>query len=906
MHRSESSCSGAIKKVFLSTYPYLLVYALQIVIFRNAMVGLLMKSSYCTNKTVWFIITILVFSLVPSVATAVPVSHPALLFHDISETPGYQNNAIQPWKNYQQQIIQSGKVALTKDFTKNLGAYDRVNYRSGFARDAAFAYQVTKDPKYADKAKEGLMNLDVGKVTIRTDNALALGGYALAYDLVQPSLDPASDQAIRDKLATLADKVYKSLNEDGKNPQYISFADFHGQAYPMVGIAAAALSDYTNPNHLPLSSSPDDWLKVGTDYLFVDDKLHSYDRSLFSFGFDDVSGKHLNGAYKSYVIDDYAWWLQVYNHFYQANPFDKYPVAKNAFTSELWESLPNGYGNNYVTNGNLKWTYHRAFVNLLNDTEKSEVLTFDDKLINSDLLPFSSSIGGGTPPELLYCTYGNYAYLPKTDPPGTSHLDPQAVYQVFRNGPEPDSDWMSVVTWNYTSNSNRDMAHMDQAGIEYYSRGDLLLADAGENKYALDHIYGEYEIHHNTVAIEDPRTPFSPGTWSGSAARGIYKGDSHGLVTPAEVPAVVQSPWIEGIDIHATIDHVVGKNFGDSQKLSSPIEYTRTILYPKSGYFIIADRFMGSEPWIYRTIFRPTSLMTTPSVRQANHLVLPEDVGHVNGKLSLGSTDYDWLSLSYKNDTDTGIRTGSVVWNTQNPYGKDVELNVFSVPVSEVYLNKVVGRIGGYDGRSEVFSPVLSLRDPASDDLYRVTVLLSRYPEEEARNVEEIAVKGNGHAVKVHLSGSDDFIYAGSGVSTFDRFTTDAAVVMVRQTGSNKEVTLIGGSYVNDGNEPMVALSQYADYFTVNKTGQSTDYRTSGDRSTNMNLFGNNPGVVTPAPGEMPARKAKSGSSGLPGSGKTGSPGDTVNPLGGDNTGAVGSLLGWVHMVFPWLFPNNT
>ena len=44
----------------------------------------------------------------------------------------------------------------------------------------------------------------------------------------------------------------------------------------MMGVARAALSDYTNPNNLPLSSTPADWHQVGTEYLFENDKLHSY------------------------------------------------------------------------------------------------------------------------------------------------------------------------------------------------------------------------------------------------------------------------------------------------------------------------------------------------------------------------------------------------------------------------------------------------------------------------------------------------------------------------------------------------------------------------------------------------------------------------------------------------------
>ena len=69
---------------------------------------------------------------------------------------------------------------------------------------------------------------------------------------IQPTLDPATDTIIRDKLATLADSVYKDLNDNGTNKNYITFADYHGQAYPNMGIAGAALADYTNPNNLPL------------------------------------------------------------------------------------------------------------------------------------------------------------------------------------------------------------------------------------------------------------------------------------------------------------------------------------------------------------------------------------------------------------------------------------------------------------------------------------------------------------------------------------------------------------------------------------------------------------------------------------------------------------------------------
>ena len=722
--------------------------------------------------------------MIPSIVSAASVIHPALLFDSIKDTPGYRYNNSNPWKNYQNQILRSAGTSIGYNFSSSLGSHDRIMYRGSFAMDLGLAYQISKNSKYAKKAQEALVNLDKGTVVSKSDKSGAIASYSLAYDFIQPTLDPKTDSIIRDKLATLADSVYQDLNDNGKSRDYISFADYHGQAYPDMGIAGAALADYTNPNNIPLTSTPEDWHKVGTDYLFVDDKLHSYGRSLFSFGFDETSGKHLNGAYKNYVIGDFVLWLQVYNHFYHENPFEKYPAAKKALTSELWESMPNGYSNNYVTLGNTKWTYHTAIVNLLDDAEKASALNFDELLDKSTILPYARTLADASS-SILYCVYENYSYIPRTYPNTTSHLNIHAIYQVLRGGWKNDADWLSIITWNYVSNSNRDMAHNDQASIEYYSRGDLLLADAGENKYVLDENYGRYEINHNTIAIEDPRTPFSIATYSNSSARGMYKGDTtQGQVTPAIVQSILQEPWIEFIDVDAKINKVIGKGFGSSQPLSSPIHYNRVVLFPDSDYFIVIDRMEGTESWIYSTIFRPTSLRITPTIdKNKDGKYSASEVGRVNGSLMIDSTPFDWQALPFKTETVTGITTDTLKWTTVNPYGKTVELNFVSEPASDIKVTKLVGRIAGYDAESEVFSPVVRFTSPASQTMYRITALLSRYADEEAKTSEKVLVRGSGNALKIHASGYDDFVYTGSGNSTFDQFSTDADVVFVRQNG---------------------------------------------------------------------------------------------------------------------------
>jgi hypothetical protein len=791
-----------------------------------------MKIHYFWGVLLFFIL------LMPAVVSAESIVHPSLLFDNIKDTPGYKYSTVEPWKSYQNQILRSADTSLGYNFSGSLGVHDRIMYRGSYAQDLGLAYQITKNPKYAKKAQEALINLDKGTVSYKVDKSGAIASYSLAYDFIQPTLDPATDTLIRDKLATLTDSGYRDLNENGTKKNYVSFADYHGQAYPNMGIAGAALADYTNPNNLPLSSTPEDWHKVGTDYLFIDDKLHSYGRSLFSFGFDEISGKHLNGAYKSYVLDDFMVWLQVYNHFYHENPFEKYPAAKRAFTSELWESLPNGYSNNYVTLGNTKWTYHRDIVNLLDDNEKASALNYDESLEKSKILPYTRSLAGASA-TILYCVYENYTAIPRSYPSTTSHLDINAIYQVFRGSWKPDTDWLSIITWNYLSNSNRDMAHNDQASIEYYSRGDLLLADAGEDKYVLNTNYGAYEIHHNTIAIENPRNPFTIAFWSNSSARGMYKGDtSQGQVTPVIIQSVLQAPWMEFLSLDTKINQVIGSGFGNSQALSSPVYYKRAVLFPDSEYFIIIDRMEGAEPWIYRTIFRPTSLRITPTVdKNKDKVYAASEVGQVNGSLTIGSTPFNWQVLPFKTETDTGITTDTVKWITVNPFGKTVELNLISEPASDIKVTKLVGRIGGYDAASEVFSPVVWFTSPASPNMYRITALLSRYPDEEAKTGEKILVQGTGNALKIHSSGNDDLIYTGSGTSTFDQFSTDAEVAFVRQHAENTEVTLLDGSYLKYQDKYWINMSKKADYVTVKKVGDIVDYRIQANTDLRGEVF---------------------------------------------------------------------
>lgn len=793
-----------------------------------------------SHKKYFTVLSALIFSMglffLINVSLVRAQTHPSLLFNDIKETPGYQNRTKSPWSDWEKNLISNADDNLKRDFSQNWDDnYNRMGYRAEFSRDLALVYQITKDKKYAEKAKEGLLNMDKGDAPAKIDKSWALSAYSLAYDWVELYLSKEDDSAIRDNLATLADMVYRDLNDSGADLKYVAFYDYHGQAYPDLGIAALALYDYNNPNELNLMSGPDDWLKVATDYLFINDELHDYNRSLISFGFDEVSGKNLSGSYKSYVLDNLIWWAEIYNHFFNKSLLEQYPILKKVLTSEIWESLPNGYSNNFITLSNVKYTYFKDLLNILDDDYRSYALSHLDLIENSDLLLYSNGYDY-LPYSFRYCIYKNYSTFPRKNPDWTSYLNKDGIYQVFRKDWTTDSDWLSLITFNADTNNNRENGHHDQLSIEYYSKGDLLLADAGEDKNVLERYYGEYEIHHNSVSIEDPRKPFSIAGWSNNASRGIFKGNSSGLATPVLVNTL-QTPWIELVDSKATINQVIGEGWSYGKNLSSPIDYNRIIFYPDKDYFIIIDRFKSNETWVYRNIFRPTSLNIKPTVDiNKDSVYLSSEIGNVKVDLSINNKPFDWLSLSYKKEKQTGVTTSDIKWNTTNPYGKQVNMDLFSVPSSEIRVTKSVGRIAGPNAASEVFNPVVYFRSGPAKNLYRVTALLPKYSTETGKTVQELSVKGTGNAIKILASGYQDYIYSGNGTSSFLSYGTDAETLFIRKTTDPVEFTFLNGSYLNYYSSALISSSQKLDYVSLKKDGDKIFFKLSGNGKAIINL----------------------------------------------------------------------
>jgi hypothetical protein len=241
----------------------------------------------------------------------------------------------------------------------------------------------------------------------------------------------------------------------------------------------------------------------------------------------------------------------------------------------------------------------------------------------------------------------------------------------------------------------------------------------------------------------------------------------------------------------------------------------------------------GSESWIYRNVFRFTSLNIIPTAGS--------NLGNVKGNLIINTTSYNWLTLAYKTETATGLTANLIKWNTTNPYNDKVYLQLYSVPSSDIKVTKYVTRIAGYDEPSEVYVPLVYFRTGAQNNLYRATVLLPRYSSEEEMIPSQISVTGTGNALRVSSSSYQDYVYTGKGASSFGNFSTDADTLYYR-VASDREYTLLNGTYVNYSGS-VLGLSQRADYFTLKEDSGEFDFKIKTTGSTDVTIYGT--GTIT-------------------------------------------------------------
>jgi len=140
-----------------------------------------------------------------------------------------------------------------------------------------------------------------------------------------------------------------------------------------------------------------------------------------------------------------------------------------------------------------------------------------------------------------------------------------------------------------------------------------------------------------------------------------------------------------------------------------------------------------------------------------------------------------------------------------------------------------VGRIAGYDEKSEVYSPIVSFRSSPRNNLYRVTVLLPRYSNETRPDLSTLEVRGEGSAVTIHEPDHDDTAYTGTGPVSFGPFETDAQTLYSRVKSYPVASTLLHGTYLRYAGKDLIRTSTGISYASFEQQSKGMRLEVAGE-----------------------------------------------------------------------------
>ena len=757
--------------------------------------------------------------------------HPLLYFSNFSEdiTAATHDHA-EPW--------------LTWKNTLNITA----SWNGSYPEYAAIMYHRNNfDTKYSDAAITWLNNFTRtpgdGYNNGSTLRITELEKITLIYDCIYGQLNETEDITARNKIAELADQLFYDTNHSatGDFGSYISTVDYHLKMYPVLGVVGMLLSDYDNDS-LPHGSTPEDWINCGTEYLFVNDTLHIYNRSMISFQLNN-EGKEMMSSYKTYYYINFLYLFNAYYEHYGQNITSVYPIANKWVTADLWNALPNRYDSNHGTGGNHKWLQHRFFINLIDSVNGTYMKNFYEILLADNTIPnaYLANPPAAGQYQWAYLFLENTSAVSQANPTWTSKISKDSTFQLMRSDWTNRSSWLSFITFNYTANANRIMEHQDQLSFDYYSKGDYLMADSGEVKYRESGYGPEYAKGHNIIMVSNSSNGNLGGIVKGTSGT-LYKGaplDFSITGNSFEFTEAAVMNW----DTIETCDSK-GEPTSGSTTLANSVGWRRSILYPGKEYFVVLDFVNNSQQREIQNLFHLTSFKSNASIDGVQN-------GSVYGNLTIDGSYVAWNSQAYNQEVDI-TNASELKWNTSNAYNESLQTYLFSVPESEISVEKFWTRIGGYFLASEVDGPLIRFKDNRSDSLYRITTFNTRHVTDPEWNISNITVSGgNGNAMNITNGTWVDFITHSNGSKiTAGHVETDSSYSVYRDDSGVKWIFARDVEQHNISETPHITSNESLAYVllvhngtnaTVTLDGQDNTYlevRVPCNNNTNMSKDG--------------------------------------------------------------------
>lgn len=796
------------------------------------------------------------------------VAHPITLH--LASSPGYIDNATPTKASNFTALVSYVNTHLTTDYTPYFGTYYYENSLQNIALYFGYAFQLTGDTRYVNKSVDLMRNISpvtcneyMGYFTSSTGDA---GDWGMAYDLIHPAygmgttLD-GNNTLIRDKLAIYADQCYGSLNTTSP---LISYHEPVLRAW--VASLGWVLADYTNSS---MTSTPAMWQQMGGDDLWIHDPWHNYNlmsytkenNGLAVINFNPYSGGNEVGRYTSNYPVAMARWANEWSTITGQNYLTVYPHARLAALSHVWQIDPMGWKDNVGTE-DTNWETEEIvpWMNLMNVSDRAAAEWAIERSVKSPY--YYGTLNNHVAHERLarvgyadyYFYYPNLSAVTAAPPAYTSNFERNGSFFTLRSGWSPNDTWFRVSAHPdpLPFSNDRFNGHADQMAWQIMAYGDRLSSDAGEYNTRTTGLGG---IGHNTILLDNGTPPFpvTHGLDGNTSYIGATRGIPNSSTYTGELPGLIEGPFI-----HTPAMEVIGflsrnqsfslisattNDYFNGFYPPSPVNQSRTYLYPLKEYIIVIDRMKSDREYGYYDKIGLTSYNIEPNTSVSlDSSQLFYGVQTANGTLDIGTTRQPWVANNISVENVTGITTNNITWQTTNQWNQHPVLNIFTSPAAPVsVINYVFDMNYGVNGGTELTkAPNVLFKQPMNKTMYRVMALFTRLNTDAAKVPSELTVTGTGSAIKVVNGAITDTIYTGLGTSTANGYTTDAETLFVRKGAVISDYTLLNATTLSDGGSPVFTSTARLDYIARNRTasGINTVNVSGPSGSTDLKFYG--------------------------------------------------------------------
>ena len=501
-----------------------------------------------------------------SVAQTLPAEqHPSLLFtsDDIPELKERIQRA--PYVTWWQTVLtraESTPESFTEERTK-----------ARFAKSLAFAYLMTDDTAYADRAVEVLKQMQFpprgGDLGEPHNEGEVVAIYAVAYDMIHEyvAADPESLAEIRAILAEEAQRLHEGIvivtipvpffddivirlheTPDPRDLSILHLDNWHVRAYGGLGLAAMALSDYAGQ-----ANTPQEWSDRAFDLVT---------RSLWH-QIDETDGGYAEGPfYSRYAADVYLPYMFALKsltgtdllvderiekmHQWSLNlrlPNGRRPNIEDGHVDDFYghylsAAYEDGGVNRWDWENNSRGLYVREF------SEMDAIALYDDSVVARE-------------PD-----YGPTVFMPEAgDAVFRSDWSPQATYMLLRG------------EHGRARAQGLGHEHADETSFIIYAGGEMLALDAGYINFT-NHNRVNRGFNHNVILVDGEGPPNS-----------IVEGES-----------------VDGGN-DAFLEEFFTSALGDYAEVSAAyadVDVRRRVLFLAHEYFVIADELRDDLTHTYQ------------------------------------------------------------------------------------------------------------------------------------------------------------------------------------------------------------------------------------------------------------------------------------------------------------------